>query len=98
MNCGQFETRLNLVLDQRRSPLADPALAAHAGVCATCDELLADHIALAAYVSRSSSPSPSPGFANRVMAAAGPLAVHERRTKKILLAVCVALSSAAAML
>jgi hypothetical protein len=98
MNCGQFETRLNLLLDQRRPPAADPALAAHAAVCAACDDLLADHIALVACAARSPLPSPSSGFAGRVVTAASPQEVGERRTKKIVLALCVALSSAAAML
>ena len=98
MNCVQFDSRLNLLLDQRRSPAADPALAAHASVCAKCDESLSDHVALITCVSQSRLPMPIAGFAGRVVAAAGPHVVSERRTRKILLAACVALSSAAAML
>jgi len=98
MNCGQFEARLNLLLDQRRSPSSDPALAAHAAVCANCDELLADHVALVACVFQSRVPRASDDFAQRVVAAAGPVVVGQRRTKRLVMAVCVALSSAAAML
>src|SRR5689334_5034173 len=98
MNCGQFESRLNLLLDQRRSPVSDPALTAHAAACADCGELLADHMALTACVSRSCIPRLSADFAERVVAATDSTAVHQRRTRRLLMAVCVALSSAAAML
>jgi hypothetical protein len=98
MNCGQFETRLNLLLDQRRSPASDPALAAHAAVCANCDELVADHVLLVACASQSRVPRMSTDFAQRVVAATGPVAVHQRRTRRLFMAACVALSSAAAML
>lgn len=98
MNCGQFETRLNLVLDQRRSPADDPALATHAAVCANCDELLADHMTLIASVARARLPRMSAGFANRAVAALAPVVVRQRRSHRVLLAACVALSSAAAML
>jgi len=98
MNCGQFETRLNLLLDQRRSPASDTALAEHAAACSDCDELLADHVALIACASHSRLPPVSDGFAHRVVAATGPAALHQRRSKRLLMAVCVALSSAAAML
>jgi hypothetical protein len=98
MNCGQFETRLNLLLDQRRSPASDPALAAHAAACAACDELLADHVALVSCASRSRLPRVSADFAQRVVATARPIAVPQRRTRRLFMAACVALSSAAAML
>lgn len=98
MYCGQFETRLNLLLDQRRSPAGDPALTAHAAVCANCDELLADHVVLVTCASQSRLPQVSADFAHRVVAAAGPVAVRPRRTRRLFMAACVALSSAAAML
>jgi hypothetical protein len=98
MNCVQFETRLNLVLDQRRSPAEDSALAAHAAICASCDELLADHMVLVASVPQIYLPRMSDGFAHRAVVAAGPVVVHHRRSHRLLLAACVALSSAAAML
>lgn len=99
MNCGQFETRLNLVLDQRRSPAGDPALAAHAATCADCEQLLADETVLVACLAESHSPLlPSRGFAQRVIAATDVAVVHQQRGRRIWLAVGVALSSAAAML
>jgi hypothetical protein len=103
MNCGQFETRLNLLLDQRRSPASDSALAEHAAACAACDELLADHVALlsCASVSRASYsrlPRVSADFSQRVVAAVRPIAIPQRRTRRLFMAACVALSSAAAML
>jgi len=98
MNCGQFETRLNLLLDQRRSPASDPALSAHAAVCANCDELLADHVALVSCASHSRLPRVSADFSQRVVAAARPIAIPQLRTRRLFMAACVALSSAAAML
>jgi hypothetical protein len=99
MNCGQFETRLNLVLDQRRSPAGDPALAAHAAVCADCEQLLADETVLVACLAESYTPLlPRRGFAERVVMAADVAVVHQQRSKRIWLAVGVALSSAAVML
>lgn len=98
MNCGQFEARLNLVLDQRRSPAGDPALAAHAARCADCEQLLADETVLVACLADSRAPLlPPPGFAQRVIAAADVAVVHQQRSKRIWLAVGVALSSAAVM-
>lgn len=103
MNCVQFETRLNLVLDQRRSPADDSALAAHASACADCEQLLADHTVLVACVVENRIPlQPGRGFANRVIAASeistNAAAVHQRRNNRIWLALGVILSSAAAML
>jgi hypothetical protein len=103
MNCGQFETRMNLVLDQRRSPADDPALAAHAAVCTACEQLLADHSVLVACVVENRTPLlPSRGFANRVVAAAevstNMTAVRQRRASRLWLTLGVTLSSAAAML
>jgi len=98
MNCGQFETRLNLILDQRRSPVDDAALTAHATACVQCDDLLADHVALMRGVSEARQPVVRDGFARRVVEQARPVSARQRRAKRLLLAVCVAFSSAAAML
>ena len=38
MHCGEFEDRLNDVLDQRQRPEWDPALDEHMGGCAACRE------------------------------------------------------------
>jgi hypothetical protein len=98
MNCGQFEARLNLVLDQRRSPADDDALAAHAAVCADCDRLLVDESLLVACLAETSPCQPSYGFANRVVSAASAAHVHQRRSNRVWLALGVAMAAAAAML
>jgi hypothetical protein len=46
MQCIEFETRLNDLLDERRSPSIDRILAEHADSCASCAELLASHESL----------------------------------------------------
>jgi hypothetical protein len=43
MQCVQFETRLNELLDERLSPELEPAIGRHAGECARCAALLAAH-------------------------------------------------------
>ena len=98
MNCGQFEARLNLILDQRRSPSNDAALASHAAVCSQCEQLLADETFLVASVSQWSAPQPRPGFAHRVVAAAVPAVGVKRRLQRAWFALGVGFSAAAAML
>jgi hypothetical protein len=46
MQCVEFETRLNNLLDERRAPSVDIGLVEHAQSCARCCELLAAHEAL----------------------------------------------------
>lgn len=98
MNCVQFESRLNLLLDQRRSPADDPALAAHALDCADCEQLLNDHAVLVACVAQIESPLPNRGFALRVVAAAAPTIVAPRHDNKNWTSLGIALSSAAALM
>jgi hypothetical protein len=43
MQCVEFETRLNDLLDERLLPAGDAALVEHARDCAVCSELLAAH-------------------------------------------------------
>jgi hypothetical protein len=40
MKCHEFEDRLHALLDDRRSPAGDSALAAHAAACPACGQLL----------------------------------------------------------
>src|SRR5690349_91035 len=44
MQCPEFESRLDAILDQRRDPRADALLAAHAAFCEPCSDLLADQV------------------------------------------------------
>jgi hypothetical protein len=43
MQCVEFESRLNHLLDERISPASDGPLADHAGTCGPCADLLATH-------------------------------------------------------
>ena len=43
MQCAEFETRLNDLLDERLSPSVDSCLVEHAQSCACCSELLFTH-------------------------------------------------------
>lgn len=48
MKCHEFEDRLHALLDDRRSPAGDSALAAHAAGCPACGQLLhGQHVLLA---------------------------------------------------
>jgi hypothetical protein len=49
MQCLEFESRLQSVLDARQAPQADAALGGHAAECAECRQLLAAMTAVAEY-------------------------------------------------
>jgi hypothetical protein len=73
MQCQEFEDRLNLLLDERQRPQADPQLAAHAAQCERCCQLLAGQQALLAglrqwKLNREASPRAAGHFAHRVVA------------------------------
>src|SRR5688572_6168558 len=46
MQCVEFETRLNDLLDERHSPSIDTLLNEHADHCASCADLLSHHESL----------------------------------------------------
>jgi hypothetical protein len=46
MQCPEFESRLDWILDERRDPATDSALAAHAADCQPCSDLLAGQLAV----------------------------------------------------
>ncbi len=43
MRCAEFESRLNVLLDERVEPAADAVLTDHAERCPQCAELVASH-------------------------------------------------------
>jgi hypothetical protein len=69
MQCQEFEDRLQEILDARERAAADHHLAAHAGECERCGQLLAGHEVLLATVSCLPTPSLTAGFSRRVLAA-----------------------------
>ncbi len=66
MQCVQFETRLNELLDERLSPELEPAIGWHAGECARCAALLAAHEDLLAGVESLKMSAATPDLAVRV--------------------------------
>ncbi len=68
MRCDEFAERLDDALDQRCDPTADPALRKHAQVCLGCREELAAMARLLTGLEVWEAPSPSPDFAQRVVA------------------------------
>ncbi len=68
MQCQEFEDRMNVLLDERKSPEGDGALAAHAAGCEPCGRLLAGQRVLLAGLKRGKIPAASANFAQRVVA------------------------------
>jgi hypothetical protein len=100
-DCREFDKRLDASVDERRQPVADRHLAAHAGKCPRCRQLLADYDAVFVSASHSRVPPQKRGFAQRVVAAAlvaAPAARANHRRFRIALACGVSLAAAAAML
>lgn len=67
MQCQEFEDRMNLLLDERKSPEGDGALSAHAAGCEPCGRLLAGQRVLLAGLKRGKLPSASANFAQQVV-------------------------------
>jgi hypothetical protein len=100
MHCTDFHHRLDAILDDRRDPATDRQLAAHAGDCHRCRQVLAEHQMLLLGTSRLEAPAPGPDFSRRVVLAA--VADRPRAIAKIRWqtgpAIVAVLASAAAML
>lgn len=67
MECGEFLSRLNEILDQRSDPESDPPLAAHAAECAVCSQSLSAAGLLLDAVRSSTAVPFVDGFSNRVV-------------------------------
>lgn len=74
MRCNEFESRLNDLLDLRRTPSADPQLLGHAAGCGDCREQLAACDALFLGLSLPAASALPAGFAQGVVAKAAPAA------------------------
>jgi hypothetical protein len=68
MQCAEFESRLNDLLDQRRWLDADPRLAEHVRRCGECRHLAAAYEAVVAGLEQSRVPEPGPALTGRVLA------------------------------
>lgn len=67
MRCDEFESRLQELLDQRRSPDRDERLAAHVACCEPCGALLAGCEALVEGVAAWDAPAPAGDLVARVI-------------------------------
>jgi hypothetical protein len=88
MQCHEFETRLNELLDERHAPEGDEQLTAHAARCEACGRLLAGHGAVYAGLAAIAGPAPRADFARVVVAqfaaeAANPPSPAARRGNRL---------------
>lgn len=67
MQCQEFEDRMNVLLDERKSPEGDGALSAHAAGCEPCGRLLVGQRVLLAGLKRGKLPAASANFAQQVV-------------------------------
>lgn|GEM_PF-6076661 len=67
MQCEEFESRLNDLLDERRNPLDDATLAAHWNVCSPCAALVRGQDALLEGVAAWKKVEPSADLTERVI-------------------------------
>ena len=81
MHCDEFESRLNELLDERHAPRRNPALRAHAAVCAPCEALLRGYESLLDAVDALETPVPAAGFAAQVVSQGLALA-HPQPTRR----------------
>lgn len=81
MQCDEFEPRLNEVLDARRRPQSDPALAEHQAHCPDCRRLAASYQAMLAVFAQANVPQASGKLAGQVLLKlrAEPAAPRHRR-------------------
>lgn len=67
MNCHEFESRIQMLLDDRRPLAGDGELAAHAMQCPACEEMLSTYEYMLRATSRLPKVQPSAQFASRVV-------------------------------
>src|SRR4051812_18426129 len=67
MRCEEFRSRLDVVLDERHSPAADPQLRSHARRCADCGQWMKTSSALLKIVGRVPLPEPTADFSIGVL-------------------------------
>src|SRR5262245_4254703 len=68
MHCHEVEARIQELLDERRSPADDPALASHAAQCAACRAVLSAWTSMLDAVSVRERPVGRADLASRVLA------------------------------
>lgn len=79
MQCAEFESRLNDLLDQRRWLDADPRLAEHARRCGECRNLAAAYEAVVVGLEQSRIPEFGPDLTERVLADYSAVSNREQR-------------------
>jgi anti-sigma factor RsiW len=95
LNCAAFKSRLDAVLDSRRSPQLDLPLRAHARRCRTCAQWMATQTELMDAVQVGSVPELRPDFALQVVQTAE---TQRRQQKRGLRRAVASLAVAAGLL
>ena len=95
MQCGEFRTRLDSVVDARRSPEQDRQLSAHARHCPDCAQWMADYGALLDEINLAPTPALGSDFGLGVLQAAN---AHRQQKKRSRIWIATALSVAASLL
>ncbi|MHB1036048.1 MAG: anti-sigma factor family protein [Pirellulales bacterium] len=93
MQCAEFRTLLNRLLDQRRPPESDARLRSHARECSECHAFLAAHEALLSGLKGLPMPEPEDGLAERVLLELRPA----RPARRLLYRFVMPLAAAAAV-
>jgi hypothetical protein len=94
MRCEQFETRLQLLLDQRKVPERDSQLVAHAQRCSDCQEVLSLQSQLFDVLEMAEVPELPKGFAESVVArVVPPVAAHPTLAPNRMVSILVALAA-----
>ncbi len=92
MQCAEFRTRLNRLLDQRR-PLSDARLQSHARQCPECHAWLAGHEALLSGLAGLPMPEPADDLPERVLGQLRPA----RPARRLVYRLVMPLAAAAAV-
>ncbi|MFC1758694.1 hypothetical protein ACFL2H_07990 [Planctomycetota bacterium] len=96
MNCHEFETRLNDVLDRRDIPLEDGVLTSHAAECSTCCRLLSTQLRVMETIGKAISKSED--HSNIGLSFVEPSLPQPRRSRNWMLAVATAVCLAIALM
>jgi hypothetical protein len=95
LNCADFKSRLDAVLDNRRSPQLDLPLSAHARRCPACAKWLATQTSLLDQLQDTPPPEPGPNFAVQVLQT---MEVHRGQQRRRRLQAIISLAVAASLL
>jgi predicted anti-sigma-YlaC factor YlaD len=93
MQCPEFKTRLDWILDHRESPRHDAKLRAHARQCSNCADWLDAHDMLLAGFQQAQFPRPVADFSLRVLGTVEAQRVQRKRWR-VLAVACLSVAAA----